>query len=109
MVGVLEPLFRTAGHTVRTQHGVMASAGQRRGDVEIRSPPPANPDDELWTLDIWFHASVCVCLLLQYLLQSCSRGGRGIVVDIDDEPRPNPDETSGLGGVHRKVKIKPSV
>ena len=29
-------LFRTAGHTVRTQHGVTASAGQRRGDVEIR-------------------------------------------------------------------------
>ncbi len=30
------PLFRTAGHTVRTQYGVTASAGQRRGDVEIR-------------------------------------------------------------------------
>jgi hypothetical protein len=37
MVGVLGPLFRTAGHTVRTQHGVTASAGQRRGDAEIRS------------------------------------------------------------------------
>ncbi len=37
MVGVLGRLFRTAGHTVRTQHGVTASAGQRRGDVEIRS------------------------------------------------------------------------
>jgi len=46
MVGVLGPLFRTAGHTalfrtagltVRTQHGVTASAGQRRSDVEIRS------------------------------------------------------------------------
>ena len=37
MVGVLGPLFRTAGHVVRTQHGVTASAGQRRGDVEIRS------------------------------------------------------------------------
>ena len=37
MVGVLGPLFRTAGHAVRTQHGVTASAGQRRGDVEIRS------------------------------------------------------------------------
>jgi hypothetical protein len=37
---------------------------------------------------------LCVCLLLQYLLQSCSRGGRGIVEDMcyensrDDEPRP---------------------
>ena len=30
-------LLRTAGHTVRTQHGVTASAGQRRGDVEIRN------------------------------------------------------------------------
>jgi hypothetical protein len=37
MVSVLGPLFRTAGHTVRTQHGVTASAGQRRGDVELRS------------------------------------------------------------------------
>jgi hypothetical protein len=24
----------------------------------------------------------CVCLLLQYLLQRCSRGGRGIVEDM---------------------------
>jgi hypothetical protein len=29
--------FRTAAHTVRTQHGVTASAGQRHGDVEIWS------------------------------------------------------------------------
>jgi hypothetical protein len=35
-VGVLGPLFRTAGHVVRTQHGVTTSAGQRRGDVEVR-------------------------------------------------------------------------
>jgi len=31
----LGTLFRTAGHTVRTQQGVTASAGQRRGDVEL--------------------------------------------------------------------------
>ncbi len=37
MVSVLGPLFRTAGHVVRTQQGVTASAGQRRGDVEIRN------------------------------------------------------------------------
>ena len=49
MVSVLGPLFRTAArrrrhpghsgprHMVRTQHGVTASAGQRRGDVEIRN------------------------------------------------------------------------
>ena len=30
-------LFRTAGHVVRTQHGVTASTGQRHSDVEIRS------------------------------------------------------------------------
>jgi hypothetical protein len=36
-MGVLGPLFRTAGHTIRTQHGVTASAGQRRGDVEIHN------------------------------------------------------------------------
>jgi hypothetical protein len=34
---VLGPLFRTAGHLVRTQHGVTASAGQRRSDVEVSS------------------------------------------------------------------------
>jgi hypothetical protein len=37
MVGVLGQLFRTAEHTVRTQHGVTASAGQRSCDVEIRN------------------------------------------------------------------------
>jgi len=37
MVGALAPLLRTAGHTVRTEHGVTASAGQRRGDVELRN------------------------------------------------------------------------
>jgi hypothetical protein len=37
LVVVLGPMFRTAGHTVRTQQGVTASAGQRRGDVEIRN------------------------------------------------------------------------
>jgi hypothetical protein len=29
----------------------------------------------------------CLCLLLQYLLQSCSRGGRGIVEDMCHERR----------------------
>ena len=33
------PLFRSAGHTVRSQHQVTASAGYRRGDVEIREYP----------------------------------------------------------------------
>ena len=36
-MGVLGPLFRTAGHTVRTQHGVTASLDQRLGDVEIHN------------------------------------------------------------------------
>ena len=36
-VGVLGPLFRSAGHVVRSQHQVTASAGQRRGDVEVRN------------------------------------------------------------------------
>jgi hypothetical protein len=37
LVGVLGPLFPTAGHTDCTQDGETASAGQRRGDVEIRN------------------------------------------------------------------------
>jgi hypothetical protein len=48
MVGALGPLFRTAGHTVRTQHGVTASAGQRRGDVEIRSYLRIKPGAGAW-------------------------------------------------------------
>ena len=35
MVSVIGQLFRTAGHFVRTQHGVRANAGQLRGDVEV--------------------------------------------------------------------------
>ena len=34
-VGVLGPLFRTAGHVVRTQHGVTANADQRVCNVEV--------------------------------------------------------------------------
>ena len=37
MVSVLGPLFRTAGHVVRALLGVTASAGQRRGDIEVRN------------------------------------------------------------------------
>ena len=37
MVGLLSQLFRTAGHIVRTQHGVTARAGQRRSNVELCS------------------------------------------------------------------------
>jgi len=33
----LSQLFRTAGHIVRTQHGVTARAGQRRSNVELCS------------------------------------------------------------------------
>ena len=36
----------------------------------------------------------CVFLLLQYLLQSCSRGGRGIVEDVCYERRQVPSVTS---------------
>ena len=35
MVSALDPLFRTAGHRVRTQPGVTGSAGQKRGEVGI--------------------------------------------------------------------------
>ena len=37
VVGVLGPLLRSAGHVVRSQHQVTASAGTRRGDVEVRN------------------------------------------------------------------------
>jgi len=43
MVGRLGPLFRTAGHKVRTQHAVSTSAEnrQKRGDVETLKTPLA--------------------------------------------------------------------
>ena len=52
MVSVLGPLFRTAGHVVRTQHGVTASAGQRRGDVEtlVRTISGIRPGAGAWSL-----------------------------------------------------------
>ncbi len=37
LVGKRARAVVTARHLVRTQHGVTASAGQRRGDVEVRS------------------------------------------------------------------------
>jgi hypothetical protein len=33
------------------------------------------------------HEELCVCLLLQYLLQSCLRGGKGIVEEMCYERR----------------------
>jgi len=41
----------------------------------------------LETERVRFFFCSCVCLLLQYLLQSCSRGGRGIVEDMCYERR----------------------
>ena len=35
----------------------------------------------------FIRSAVCECLLLQYLLQCCSRGGRGIVEDMCYERR----------------------
>jgi hypothetical protein len=52
MVSVLGPLFRTARHVVRTQRGVTASAGQRRGDVEIRSYDQAGSRSLVFDLSI---------------------------------------------------------
>ena len=53
---------------------------------------------------------VCVCLLLQYLLQSCSRGGRGIVEDMCYERRRSealvdPSRTSERGGEGFSLKF----
>jgi hypothetical protein len=47
MVSVLGPFFRTAGHVVRTQHRVTASAGQRRGDVEVQLSSGSGREPEL--------------------------------------------------------------
>jgi hypothetical protein len=56
----LGPLFRTAGHTVRTKHGVTASAGQRRGDVEIRN----YLRDQAGSRSLVFFRRVCCLLVL---------------------------------------------
>ena len=36
------------------------------------------------------NVELCVCVLLQYLVQSCSRGGRGIAEDMCYERRRRP-------------------
>jgi hypothetical protein len=45
-VGVLGTLFRTAGHTVRTQHGVTTTA-RRRGDSKLPARPGWQPEPGL--------------------------------------------------------------
>ena len=45
MVSVLGPLFRTAGHVVRTQHGVTASAGQWRTTAGMGFSLTAEPNE----------------------------------------------------------------
>jgi hypothetical protein len=47
LMGVFVPLFHTARLTVRTQHDVTASAGQRHGDVEIQVPAQSSRQPEL--------------------------------------------------------------
>jgi hypothetical protein len=54
MVGVIGQLFLTAGHKVRTHHGVTASAGQRRGDLELSSYLP----DVAGRLSLFFDLSM---------------------------------------------------
>ena len=50
MVSVIGRLFRTAGHVVRTRHGVTASAGKGRGDVEVRIISGIRPGAGAWSL-----------------------------------------------------------
>ena len=51
MVGVLGQscVFHTAGHTVRTQHGVTASASQGRVNVELSSYLPDDAAAGAWS------------------------------------------------------------
>ena len=51
-------MLRTAGHTVRTQNGVMASAGQRRGDVEIRNYMRDQAGSRSWSSTCPSHTTV---------------------------------------------------
>jgi hypothetical protein len=54
IVSVLGQLFRTAGHLVRTQHGVTATAGHLRGDVEVRS----HLRDQAWSQSLVFNLNI---------------------------------------------------
>jgi hypothetical protein len=55
---VLGPLFRTAGHTVRTQHGITASAGQRRCYGELSNYLQACDSAGCWSLGLVFDLSM---------------------------------------------------
>ena len=51
-------------------------------------PPFSTPAFEVHAASDWrIQRGVCVCLLLQYLIQSCGRGGRRIVEDMYYEIR----------------------
>jgi hypothetical protein len=60
---VLGPLFRTAGHTVRTQHGITASAGQRRCYGELCNYLQACDSAGCWSLGLVFDLSMTMTIL----------------------------------------------
>jgi hypothetical protein len=62
-------LFRTARHTVRTQHGVTANTGQRIADVEIRS----YLRDQAGSLSLVFDLSITHDLYGSSSLATCNR------------------------------------
>jgi hypothetical protein len=82
-----------AGETSRTKHlccqqrkkVILALISIRQLVTKTRSSEPTwaaqspNPPSNKMLKD---QCSLCVCLLLQYILQSCSRGGRGIGEDM---------------------------
>jgi len=70
--------------------------GKKMGGLQIPRWLGSDPLSAWWlglapaTLEFWVrfpNESVCICLLLQDLLQRCSRGGRRRVEDMDYERR----------------------
>jgi hypothetical protein len=73
------PLWTVVPHNKALSPPPCSPSRKARGDAES-VPAGAALDPPLWTVVpdkalSLFLSLVCVCLLLQYLLQSCSRGG----------------------------------
>jgi hypothetical protein len=60
--------------------GCPSHTSERGGEGEEKGSARGSVDSAATILQQW--PVVCVCLLLQYLIQSCARGGRRIVEDM---------------------------
>ena len=100
MVSVLGPLFRTAGHVVRTQHGVTASAGQWRTTAGMGFSLTAEPNEITCPQDAR-EGKVSD----RFLAPAISRFATNVLTDdeqVEDMTQPVNEAQKQLEGLHRR-------